>query len=60
LLKLNLLSSFVREKEQKKAFLVQEATDIVQVSSKKTWTFDRSVLTSVSDPNPENIEKAKI
>ncbi len=30
-----------REKEQKKAFLVQDSTDVVQVSTKKSWTFDR-------------------
>ena len=33
--------SFLREKEQKKAFLVQEARDIQQVATKKIWTFDR-------------------
>ncbi len=33
-----------REKEQKKAFLVQEGTDVVQINTRKTWTFDRWIL----------------
>ena len=30
-----------REKEQLKSFTVQDATDIVQKSTSKRWTFDR-------------------
>ena len=30
-----------REKDQLKSFTVQDATDIVQKSTSKSWTFDR-------------------
>ena len=30
-----------REKDQLKAFTVQDATDIVQKNTNKSWTFDR-------------------